>query len=241
MNKKHSLIGFTILICCIISLNASFSYKDFQSQQTLFMGTIQWPMVLKKVPSLRIYHAGHQLSCESNHETHQITFAVPEMRDIDIITLIIAEPQHIKPHMAEDNTIQYLAIAKDAPHKCFQITRIHTSITSNLTSSTSKTPPSESWRVDQRRLHADGKIPDNALILCCNPDLIDEISGGNSIDLPTIHIVSDLLTKIGSEAALHEASDTFLITCLNLDTLHTKLTFDIKQHQEKKLVAFNIM
>jgi hypothetical protein len=241
MNKKHSLIGFTVLACSIISLHASSAFRDFQSQQTLFMGTIQWPTALKKVPSLRMYHAGHQLSGETNHETHQITYAVPEMRDISIITLIIAEPQNIKLQMAEDNTIQHLTIIKDTPHKCYQITRTHADPTSIAVNPTSKTTPTDSWRVEQRRLHDDGTIPDNALIVCCNPDLIGDISGGNSIDLPTIHIVSDVLTKMGSEEALHEAADTFLITCLNLDTLHTKLTFDVKQHQEKKLVAFNIM
>jgi len=111
----------------------------------------------------------------------------------------------------------------------------------NATTAAAKQTPSESWHVEQRSLHADGIIPDDALIICCNPDLIDELSGGNSIDLPTIHLCQDLLKKVGSEEALHEATDSFLISCLNLDTLHTKLTFDVKQHQEKKLVAFNVM
>lgn len=236
MNKKRTLIGFTVLACCIIPLQAAF-FKE--PQQTLFMGTIQWPMALKKIPSMRFYHAGHQLIGEINNETRQITYTVPESRDIAIVTFIIAEPQNIKPQMAEDNTIQHLTIVKNAPYKCFQAMRI--TVEPETTGHTNKATPTESWRVEQRQLHEDGNLPDNALIICCNPDSISEISGGNSIDLPTISISSDVLTKAGSEEALHEAFDAFLITCLNLDTLHTKLTFDVKQHQEKKLVAFNIM
>jgi hypothetical protein len=234
MNKKRTLIGLTVLTFCILPLQAEF-------QQTLFMGTIQWPMILKKIPSTRIYHSGHQLIGEINNETRQITYSVPESRDISLITFIIVEPQNITLQKADDNTIQHLTLAKNAPYKCFQATRITIDATAENSGRTNKTTPTESWRVEKRKLHEDGNIPDNALIICSTPDFIDDISGGNSIDLPTIHICSDVLTKIGSEAALHEAADTFLITCLNLDTLHTKLTFDVKQHQEKKLVAFNIM
>jgi len=237
MNKKRTLIGFTVLTCCIIPLQGAF-FKE--PQQTLFMGTVQWPTTLKKIPSMRFYHAGHQLIGEINNETRQITYTVPESRNIDIVTFIIAEPQNIKPLMAEDNTIQHLTIVKNSPYKCFQAMRITTDPTTTLGLS-NKTSPTESWRIEKRKLHEDGKLPDNALIICCNPDFVDDLSGGNSIDLPTLHICSDILTKVGSEEALHEASDTILITCLNLDTLHTKLTFDVKQHQEKKLVAFNIM
>jgi len=238
MNKKRTLIGFTVLACFIIPLQAAF-FKE--PHQRLFMGTIQWPMSLKKIPSMRIYHAGHQLIGEINNETRQITYTMPESRDISIITFIVVEPQNIKPQMADDNTIQHLAVTKNSPYKCFQVIRVAADLVVEKPENTNKKVPTDTWRIEQRRLHEDGKIPDNALIICYNPDLIDGLSGGNSIDLPTVHICSDAITKAGSEEALHEAADSFLITCLNLDTLHTKLTFDVKQHQEKKLVAFNIM
>lgn len=226
-----------MVLTCSYYLQASVFLRE--PQQTLFMGTIQWPTLLKKVPSLRLYRAGHQLAVETNNETRQSTYSLPELKDVSLLTMIIIEPDHIKQVMAEDNTVNHLAITKNAPYKCFQIIRTHEQ--QEPIKEGEKGLIVEGWKVEQRRLRDDGIIPDDALIICYNPGFIEEVSGGNTIDLPTIHIDNTIVKKIGSEEALHDAADAYLITCLNLDTIHTKLTFDVKQHQEKKLVAFNVM
>jgi hypothetical protein len=207
------------------------------------MGTIQWPSELKKTPSLRLYHAGHQLADEVNNETRQSTFAIPEARDIPALCIIVTEPKNIKPHMAEDNTISHLELKKDASYKCFQLTRIKHELPATETAAdvAKSLASTESWAVEQRTLRTDRLIPDNAIILCCNPEVIHCQAGGNSFELPTLVISNNIIKKLGSEKAVHEKADTLLLSCLDLDTLHTKLTYDVKQEHEKMLVAFKIM
>lgn len=240
MNKKDmlaTLLTATALIASLTTLAVGLP------QQTVYMGTIQWPSELKKTPSLRLYHAGHQLACEVNNETRQITFAVPESRDIPVMCIIVTEPKNIKLHMAEDNTISHLELKKDAPYKCLQLTRVSHEFPSASSAAelTKSLANAESWTVEQRTLRADNLIPDNAIILCCSPEFLNCSSGGNSFELPTLFVSKDIVKKLGSESAVHEKADTLLLSCLDLDTLHTKLTYDVKQEREKMLVAFKIM
>lgn len=241
MNKKDmlaTLLTATSLIASLTTLAAGLP------QQTVYMGTIQWPSELKKTPTLRMYHAGHQLACEVNNETRQITFAVPESRDIPVLCIIVTEPKNIKLHMAEDNTISHLELKKDTAYKCLQLTRVTHELpaVANSAADVAKSlASSESWTVEQRTLRTDNLIPDNAIILCCNPEFMNCSSGGNSFELPTLVVSKDIVKKLGSETAVHEKADTLLLSCLDLDTLHTKLTYDVKQEREKMLVAFKIM
>ena len=82
----------------------------------------------------------------------------------------------------------------------------------------------------------DGRIPDETIIIRYNPDYVQALEGGNNIEFPKIIIKPDILKLVGSEAKLHELSNSWFLAALNTDTIHETAPVRIRVTPQSKTV-----
>lgn len=219
-----------------------------RAAQSLFIGTIQFPTILKKVPCLRIYYGGHKITGEPNDKTKQLIFSIPEigekMGQNKKFHLVITESIQFE---IEENTVKYVKIAPKQAYKCVEIEQIkHESMAPHTHSPGEfdgarlvipETKVSYTWRVTKKGLDEHGQLPDNAIVICLSPTYIDRIEGGSKAEFPRIIIKTDLLDIVGSEKKLHEEETELLLSAINSDALHSKINQEIKNQSTKTIIA----
>ena len=247
MCKKQNIfyyfIAFGILFCASsasLSKNVpsySMSFVDPRHtiyEKNLLMGTIQYPHEVERVPMVRIYCGGNKIKCEANDENKKLTFSVPSTRYQVILYLLITEAIEFE---TENNVVLCLKVPATVPYKLYVLERRKTALQANdedICSCKMEQKSVYRWVVTEAPLEDGGKIPDNALIICANPDHIGclegEIAGADgssAYELPKIVMRTDLLSFIGSEDKLHELSDKLLLSSLNWDTIHASVQPEI--------------
>ncbi len=220
------------------------SSPSIVATQSLFIGTIQLPITLKKVPSLRIYYGGHKITGEPNDKTKQLIFSIPEigekMGQNKKFHLVITESIQFE---IDENTVKYIKIAPKQAYKCVEVEQTkHESITHMPPAGEfdgtrlviPETKVSYTWHVTKKGLDDNRQLPDNTIVICLSPAYIDRIEGGNKAELPRIFIRSDLLDIVGSEKKLHEEETELLLSAINYDALHSKINQEIKNPQNTK-------
>ena len=112
----------------------------------------------------------------------------------------------------------------------------------NKTNKTEEHETTYSWYITESSDELDqGKIPDDTIIVCYDPEYVDKLEGGTNIDLPRIIIKDNILELVGSEDKLHELSTTLLLSSLDSDSMHSKIEHEVKQNNQTMLVAFKTM
>jgi hypothetical protein len=163
--------------------------------------------------AIPIYCAGRKAATELDPQ--QLFFTVPKMHDQRTFWVIITEPiinyETIDPHLS--NTIDYLKIPQGQRYRLYKITA----------------SPDATWTTEEKVLDETMRIPDHAVIICCNPDFIAGIESSTGHDLPAIKIRDDLVSFMGSEAELHDAINGIALASIDIDTLHAKA------HQERHI------
>jgi len=105
------------------------------------------------------------------------------------------------------------------------------------TINTQKNKKSYEWIISEEKIAENGKIPDDALIIIFNPDFVQNLKGGTELELPKIIIKQNILEIAGgSEEKLHEEEVILLMSSLDLNLIHSKITPQIQQKPSKKLV-----
>ena len=231
MFRKSMIIGFLGL--------GFFSQAVASSPKGIFYGTVQFPASLEMVPNLRVYYAGHKLICESNDATKQISFAVPELKTRTFFYLLITPDIEF---CSPDNTIPYLRLKKDTPHKFYTLEL--TTVPSKSKKRKIGDPGFEyEWiikEIDLTTITA-GKIPDETIIVRYHPAYVLGLEGGNMVEFPKIIIKSDVVKLAGSEAKLYEQSDKWFLAALNTDTIHDTAHSEVlTNHQAKTILAMNV-
>ncbi|TET05931.1 hypothetical protein E3J79_04025 [Candidatus Dependentiae bacterium] len=255
---SHNLILWSITICSIL-LIPTFSYTFIDQtysfcktpnyfNKVLLMGSIQYPHTIAKVPTIRIYCGGNKIKPEINDENKKLTFALPIYRYQTSFYLLFTETIDFE---TEENVVLYLKIPKNTLYKLYTVEQTKISQTptekNNEISATDKTEQQKShynWLIKENMLLKDnGRIPDNALIICVNPTYITGleeegviIEGTSALELPKIIIRNDLLELVGSEETIHELSTKLLLSLLDCDAIHASIPQEIN-HRTQTIVA----
>ncbi|HSW74155.1 MAG TPA: hypothetical protein VLG71_03275, partial [Candidatus Limnocylindria bacterium] len=212
---------------CILSFAASLTAGTFRLQNPMLFGmTIQFPQTIQETPDIRAYCSGHIIKGNVDHKNKTLFFSVPEDRYKTTFTLLITNA-HAIGCTATDNTIQHLKIDTKHPYKLYVLTLKERVITSPVST---KEPRTEFiWDIERITLPADdGRIPDNTVIVCYNPDFIDKLEGGNAVTLPTLYVKDNIISLVGSESKLHEKSVECLLASLDYDAIHATIKEHVK-------------
>lgn len=214
-------VFLSLLMLCQTHSADLFKPTLLSHNKKLFMGSIKFPEAIITIPNLRIYYKGQIITCESNNETKNLAFSIAEESKIVSFYLLITEKI---TYASEKNTIKYLKAIQ--PYKIYKLTLDNENDT-------------ETWAIESIAPNLyDNKIPDNTIIVCCNPEYIDTIKGGTTIMLPDIIIRNDILQLVGSEKQLHEHLNELLLASLDYDTIHARIQQEIKpNYQQKTIVA----
>jgi len=212
MNRKVQILSLGLMLLMFGSWN---------SAAGMYVGAVQFPRTLKKIPSLPIYFAGNKIPCNLSNESKQITFNIPSYQRNTPLYILVTE--HIQWN-AEENTIKYLKVNTSQPYKLY------------LVSPQKNNEQGVLWETQEQALDCDGKIPDNTLIIVFNPTLVEGLEGGNSITLPRLCTYSNLLERIGTEEQLHAMTEFLLLAALDTDSIHKKIQHTIKPHYQLKTV-----
>ncbi len=238
MNKTVFLCSMTLLLMSATPI--------MSASQSMFIGTIQFPATIKKVPNLRIWYGGHKITGETNNRTKQLIFSIPEIGESKKFHIVISDSIQFEMEEDADNTAKYMKIGNNKPYKCCEIVRMkqeqsfHTNATYEYTGSRpliNESKVAYSWKITKKGLDNNRQLPENAIVICFPSDYVDRIEGGNKSELPRIMVKQDLLERVGSEQKLHDQATELLLSAINFDTMHTKITQEIKNQPTKTIIA----
>lgn len=199
-------------------------------EKKALVSTVQFPKTVKNVPYIRMYYRGGIVKADIDNDGKKIMYRLSEKKQLNFFYICIVKAQDLECLKAESdpqsNTVQHFKIKPNKPYKLYSLEMLNDT----------------SWRVKQEQLpYTTGLIPDDAIILCYNPQYISGVAGGNEIDLPKIFIKENIVSLTGSEASLNDTSTELLLSCLDFDTLHTTVQQVIRQDiGQKTVVALDI-
>ncbi len=225
---KTRLAFFSIALLSTIYIQ---SEPFLTVDKALWYGTIKFPTDIKIVPPVRIYYAGNKIPSETDNEGHQVSFAISEHKIRNSFYLIIVDRLDI---FFECKLIQYLRVPEGRPYKFYVLSF---KPNKELDSKLQEVDISEkgSWDIVQKRLPDDLRIPDDAIIVCYHPHLVKNIEGGNALELPKIVLDAELLNTLTPQE-LHDASIQFLLSSLNLNSIHATLDIQVKPDFARKTI-----
>lgn len=235
MNKGNSFIVFSILSILAIG----YPCKSLASGTSLLLGSIQFPQSVKSTPNIPIYHKGVKVPCEVDHELKKAMFNIVKNRHCREFHLLIVEEFAFE---SEENVIKYLKIDTTKKHKLYRLSLERNSTPNSsrgtLTRQAVETKPEYRWNTEEVMVDVeDGRIPDDAIIICFDPSYVATVQGGSSIELPKIILKEDLLTSVGSEENLHDVFASLILSSLDYDMLHTKMSLKTQSYQNKTILA----
>jgi hypothetical protein len=198
--------------------------------KTLFVERVIFPGTLETVPTIRAFYAGRKISGEVSGNS--VTFSFPEMRRNFFYLLISHDLEFGSP----DNTISCLKLKKSANYKFYALELV--SVENKKRKKSLNQPQFDyTWNVKELSLSLAGnRIPDDTVIVWYNPDFIKGLEGGNLIEFPKIIIRPDIVALLGSEEKLHNLSNQYLLSALNLDTIHDNITQEIAYTASPKTI-----
>lgn len=214
MLKKSTLFLLFITISPLFSLQVS--------NPTMFTIPVQFPAVLKTMPTLCMYYCGNRIKPDDYNAKNKILFSILENRLCTRFWLVITDtvPQW---EIITENTIDHLKIDPSHNYKFYSLSLV-------------MQEGAYAWNIQEVAIPATGKLPDNTLILAYNPDFVDRLEGGNAIELPTIIIKQDIVDIAGSQELLHEQSIELLLSSLDYNALHANIEQDIRHDKHTKIV-----
>jgi hypothetical protein len=234
--KRH--INLVSLIFSFLTIIGSYPLLGYT--KGLFIGSIQFPSALKSVPDIRIFCGGNKITCEKDNAAKRISFMIPEDKHRTIVPLVIAESVEFEV-VKESNTIAYLKIPAGKPYKLFMLelqkvarkidpeSRSHVYHEDDFT---------YEWNVRvEKNLFANGRIPDDSVVVYFNPDYIATLSGGNKFELPRIMMKKNLLALAGSEEKLHDFSTSLILSSLDLNAIHAHVESQVTQEYHRTLIT----
>lgn len=247
MNKKEFVtlrVSFLTFACALTSIIPAFGINpEINSYNlTYFTGAIQFPRTIEKTPSMRVYCSGHKIKCTARNDNKDLIFSIPEEKYKRYFYLLVSETVQFESEQ-NTNTVKFLKTNPKQPYKFYLLRLVQNSANGNLIknkeplSGKDADEESYSWNVEEKELPENGRIPDDAIIVCCNADFVQSLQGGNALEFPSIMIKENIVDLVGSEAKLHENSELLLLSLLDLDALHSTITQESRLDLERKTVV----
>jgi len=244
--KINHLVLLSLIFTCLSTIT------PFLYTRSLLMGMIQFPRMLKKVPTIRVYYGGKIVNSYTHEGIPKVTFEVSKNNHQTIFYLLVTEyiQYQVKTFSdlsLESNTIDYLQLPPKQQYKFYQLELVPNTLESidNMEflkqhSTSAEQNNSYHWKVFEEQLPGNGKIPDETIVVCYFPNAIAMLNGGSKLELPAIVIKHNVIDLMGSEEKLHEASVKLQIASLDTDTIHTPTKREIKQDYQRTLIINNI-
>ena len=224
------LVG--ILFCGVFSLQAS----------RLIMGSIQFPNSITTVPMIRVYCCGQIIyqSCETEHESKKFIFKIPKSRYQKKFHLLVTESINFKVEKsrtnATQNTVKYLTVPGKQAYKLYKLKLMQTESEKQIDAENKE--PNDYWVIEEKSIpEKTRKIPNDAIIICFNPDWVERLRSESAYELPTIELKKNLLELAGSENKLTEFANLLLLTSINSDTIHATMHQVVKQDHQRTTIA----
>lgn len=233
VKRNISLVSSIIFALSIGYSSLSFAVKTF------FRGSIQFPETMSSFPNIRVYSGGFKIKTETT--TQGLSFEIPEEKHRKRFSIIVTENVQFEVEPGT-NTIKYLKIKKGQPYKMFSASLIKNEEEQpfEFKSRNEKKPitPKYEWLIEEQDYElVDGRIPDDAVIVCFNPSYVDRLEGGNTLELPAIVMKKNIVQLAGSEDNLQNASIKLLLSSLDTDAIHANIQQEIRQENQKTRIT----
>jgi hypothetical protein len=215
--KKFSRLGSALLLALPFS---SFTYIP---SDTLWHGTIKFPAIIKHLPIIRVYYAGVTVATTPETWNRLVSFDIPESKVRNTFCLVIVD--HVD-FIAEQNTVQYLQAPLECSYKMY---------TMHFTPNKDSIEHTGTWQVIPQQLGPDRRLPDNAIIVCLDADLVKSVEGGDRLNLPKIILDEQILAQY-SDQELQDIFAQFLLTAIDSDSIHAKQSILTEPNFAKKTV-----
>ncbi|KKP29746.1 MAG: hypothetical protein UR12_C0003G0020 [candidate division TM6 bacterium GW2011_GWF2_30_66] len=236
MNKNIFNFLFALLILTVSGnfLNA-LNWDIYSIDKNIFVGNIIFPKNIKDLPQISLYRRGIKIKTENETSNKKIQFTLSEDKSYKKFYLLITKS--ITPDI-DDNTVKCLKIDPKQAYKFYELT-IYTNqeLTINPINNLKEIKDVYSWNIQNMKLNSYGIIPDDTLIMIFNPDYIESIEPGTSLELPKIIIKKNILQLAGSEKKLSDETNELLLSCLDLNIIHTNPASEVKPEYKKKLIV----
>lgn len=233
-------VFFILFISCInLNLKASGNWDIYSLDKNVFQGSILFPKDIKKLPNISIYRRGLKIKTEEEASNHKIQFTISEDKSSKRFYLIISK--EITPKV-DDNTVKYLTVDTSNNHKNYKFYELalftNQELVVNPKTKQEEIKENSFWSVQRMKLGKEGVIPDDTLMIIFNPDYVDKIEGGNSLELPSIVLIKNLIKKAGSEKKFtDETNELVLSSCFDLNIIHSNETCtEFRPEKNKKVV-----
>lgn len=240
--KNRTLLVSTIFL----SLTIGTTHLCMAYGKGLFIGSLQFPKSVHKVPNVRVYCGGNKaLNCETSDSAKSATFTIPEDKRRTHFSVVITETFSWES-IEDTNTIKFLKIDEDQAYKFYRLELVKKEqpaldFENNYPyQSQNKKPKQDTatyeWIIQQETLSFDDgwRIPDDAIIVCFNPEYVDKLKGGSVVELPKIVVKNNVLKLAGSEDMLHAKSIELLLASLDTDALHANIQQEVKQDYQRR-------
>jgi hypothetical protein len=188
---------------------------------SLMLGTIRFPSSIKTVPTVRIYCGGRIIPCTIDQQNKTVSFNIPKYGQQFHFNLLIAEKisfaqANSKYQTENTNTAAYLKLETGQPYKLYSLLLVP-----EFSDDSKDAQLRYRWHIKNESIvHQDLKIPDDAIIVCYNPEWVADLQGFNAFELPTIEITPNILSLCGSEQSFQSRSAQIMLASLDTDTLH---------------------
>ncbi len=226
--KKINLIFLALSLFC--QLKAS-------SSHTILPCTIEFPKAVKTVPQICVRYCGDRFTCETDREGKRACFTLPVDKNCTHFSLLIT--QSFDYEIAKDNTVQYFTVDPECKYKFYNMELVRAPKKRYRTSGESKktVQKKDHWIIKEEQLKKDGRLPDDTIIVMLNAEYVDEVTGKNGFELPSIAIKRNVIEIAGSEKKLHENATQLILASLDYNLLHSHCKVHTRQDKQKVIIA----
>ncbi|MCK5633137.1 hypothetical protein KAH94_05275 [bacterium] len=199
---------------------------------------------MKSVPQICIYYCGNNFTCEAHEESKRSYFTLPVDKACTTFSIIIIHLKDLqwvsKKNTVHYNTVNYYKAKANSSYKFYDLELVKAPFKRYRTPSETLKNKQEKkghWNIEEKKLSAEGKIPDDTIIVLYNAEYVDNLEGNNSFELPTIIIKNDILTLAGSEKKLHDDAIELLLESIDHNPLHSHVQIHTRQDKQKIIIA----
>ena len=90
---------------------------------------------------------------------------------------------------------------------------------------------------EEKNIPANGRIPDDSIVVCYKPEYVQSLKGGNAFELPRIIIKKDIVKLAGSEEKLSDISVTLAAASIDMNAIHANIVSEVTQENRRTLIT----
>lgn len=223
LKQALSIILATSITTSLLAEWSPYNKLSERKNTTIYVASIQFPAIIKQLPSVRAFFDGNIVNCEQDGNRVVLTFSAD--RNTRKLNVLVVEKSSFEVE-EKTNTVKHLKIKPSDAYKFWSLELMHKQNTEAIAhklvggiklNSDEKSP--YYWVINKNVIDPTGKVPGHTLVIIYDPELFtpDLEGDGSSVELPKFVITSNI-----SEADLNELSTRCLISALELAPIHAR-------------------